>query len=346
MGLMGAMMKGARAMAQRVVGSSPKAAKVVMDVKRMSVQDLRAQAWHEQRAAGDVSHCDPARSKMNQRDAYGGHLLDPDKAVAQFIEDKGLRLDRRNQKPATSFVLSASAEWFKGDGPGGFDEAKVKAWSAASHKWLKQEFGEGVVHVSLHLDEQTPHIHAKVVPFVERTTKRGQVIRQVSHHSHPAFAGRKSYARVLDRYSEAVAHLGIERGEPMPEGAKGTHKTTRQWLAEQARALAGVGEEAKAIAAEREKIRAVAQALELDRLRLEEARREQAAQRRELLAVADELEAKERAMGKAPTPGPKAVERVRDTTPIPQREAAPLPAKRVEKRARRVTFRQSGSERE
>ena len=346
MGLMGMLAKGAKAIGQRVAGGSPKAAKVVMDVKRMSVQDVRAQAWHEQRAAGDVSHCDPERTPLNRRGAYGDHLLDPDKAVEQFIKDKGLRVDRRNEKPCTSFVLSASAEWFKGDGPGGFDQEKVQAWSTASHKWLKQEFGEGVVHVSLHLDEQTPHIHAKVVPFVERTTKRGKVIRQVSHHQHPAFRGRKSYARVLDRYSEAVAHLGIERGDPMPEGAMGTHKTTRQWLAEQARALAGVGDEAKAIAAEREKIRAVAQALELDRLRLEEARREQTAQRRELLAVADELEAKERAMGRAPTPGPKAVERVRDTTPIPQREADPLPPKRVEKRARRATFRQSGAGRE
>ena len=335
MGLMGAMIRGARSMAQRVAGSRPKAPKVVMNVQRQSVKDLAAQADHEKRKKGDVTHCDPSRSHLNQRDAYGGHLLDPDKAVAEFIEDKGLRLDRRNEKPCTSFVLSASAEWFKGDGPGGFDEAKVKAWSAASHKWLASEFGEGVVHVSLHLDEQTPHIHAKVVPFIERTTKRGQVIKQATHHRHPALTGRKSYARLLDRYAEAVEHLGIERGEPMPEGAKGTHKTTRQWLADQARALAGGSEYVAALATERAKVRAVAEALELDRLKLEQARAAQERQRAQLVEVADVLVAKEEAMGRAPSPALEAARTVQPTPAIPQREAEPLP-KRVEKRARRA----------
>lgn len=336
MGLMGAMMKGAKALGQRLAGSSGKAPKVVMDVKRMGTQDLRAQAWHEQRNRGDVSHCDPERAGLNQRDAYKGHLLAPDKAVAEFIQDKRLRVDRRNEKPCTSFVLSASSEFFKGDGPGGFDQAKVAAWSSASHKWLVSEFGEGVVHVSLHLDEQTPHIHAKVVPFVERTTKRGMVIRQVSHHLHPSFRGRKSYARLLDRYAAAVEHLGIERGDPMPEDAKGSHKTTRQWLADQARALAGGADEVAAVAAERAEVRAVRAALELDRMKLEEARREQEAQRLQLIAEADRLDAKERAMGREPSPV-EATRTVQRTAPIPQQEAPALPpTKRVEKRARRA----------
>lgn len=344
MGLMGMLAKGAKAIGQRVGGGRPKAPKTVMNVQRQSVQSLRAQAWHEQRAAGDVSHCDPERAHLNKRGAYGNHTLDPDKAATEFIRDKRLRVDPRNEKPITSFVLSASPEFFKGDGPGGFDEAKVKAWSAASHKWLASEFGEGVVHVSLHLDEQTPHIHAKVVPVVERTTKRGMVIRQVSHHQHPAFRGRKSYARVLDRYAAAVAHLGIERGEPPPEGAKGTHKTTRQWLADQARALGGQSEQMEALAAERAKVREVAEQLELDRLKLERAREAQLEARREIDAALDDLGKREHAMGKTPPPKPQAVERGREPS-IPQREADPLPAKRVEKRARRSTLRQSGFDR-
>lgn len=345
MGLMGMLGKGVKAIGQRVAGGRPKAAKVVMDVKRMSLQDVRAQAWHEQRAAGDVSHCDPAMTHRNARNAYGDHLLDPDKAVEQFIKDKRLRIDRRNEKPVTSFVLSASAEWFKGEGPGGFDQAKVAAWSTASHKWLASEFGEGVVHVSLHLDEQTPHIHAKVVPVVERTTKRGMVIRQVSHHQHPAFRGRKSYARVLDRYSEAVAHLGIERGDPMPEGAKGNHKTTRQWLADQARALGGQSEQMEALAAERAKVREVSEQLELDRLKLERVREEYERYRVQLGEQADVIIAKEEAMGRAPSPALEKVRTVQPAPRIPQQEADPLPAKRVEKRARRATLRQSGFDR-
>lgn len=336
MGLMGMLSKGAKAIGQRVAGGRPKAPKTVMNVERQSVQSLRAQAWHEQRKAGDVSHCDPERAHLNKRGAYGNHTLDPDKAATEFIRDKRLRVDPRNEKPITSFVLSASPEFFKGDGPGGFDEEKVRAWSAASHKWLASEFGEGVVHVSLHLDEQTPHIHAKVVPVVERTTKRGMVIRQVSHHQHPAFRGRKSYARVLDRYAEAVAHLGIERGDPPPEGAKGTHKTTRQWLADQARALGGQSEQMEALAAERAKVREVAEQLELDRLKLERVREEYERYRVQLGEQADVIIAKEEAMGQAPSPALEKVRTVQPAPRIPQQEADPLPAKRVEKRARRA----------
>lgn len=234
LGALGAAKQAARGLVRRPSNGR----RVVFDVKRQSPGQLGAQDRHEQRIKGDVSHVDPSRTHLNRRRAYGDHILEPSRAVDDYIRDKNARVDPRNLTPCTSFVLSASHEWFKGDSPHGFNDERVRDWSNASMKWLESNFGDDVVHVSLHMDEKTPHIHAKVVPIVERTTKRGTVIRQVSHHSHPAFKGRRSYERLLTSYADALAPLGLERGDSLPDEARADTRTARQWVDDQARAAA------------------------------------------------------------------------------------------------------------
>lgn len=234
LGALGAAKQAARGLRRQ----SSNGRKIVFDVKRQSLGDLAAQDRHEQRIKGDVTHVDPSREHLNRRRGYDDHLLEPSKAVTSYIEATGARVDPRNQTPCTSFVLSASHEWFKGDGPHGFDQQRVRDWSNASVGWLESTFGDDLVHISLHMDEKTPHLHAKVVPTTERTTKRGTVIRQVSHHGHPAFKGRRSYARLLTSYAEALEPLGLERGDSLPDGARADTRTARQWVDDQARTVA------------------------------------------------------------------------------------------------------------
>lgn len=337
LGAFGAAKQAVRGMAKR----SSNGRKIVFDVKRQSFGDLAAQDRHEQRKTGDVTHVVKSRAHLNERSAYGDHLLEPSKAVEAYIKDKDARIDPRNITPCTSFVLSASHDWFKGDGPDGFNEQRVNDWSAASVGWLQDTFGEDVVHVSLHMDEKTPHIHAKVVPITQRTTKRGTVVRQVSHHGHPAFRGRRSYARLLSSYAAAVEPLGLERGDEAPEGARADARTARQWTADQARAVAR--DRAK-VDQERSFVDHSAQIIEQQRLDLIRTREELEKFRIGLteqaqVAVAD-LERAEKPVS-APTrqlaqsqPSPAIPPRVvpppRDWTP---------PA--TEKRARRKTTRQS-----
>lgn len=224
--------------------------KAVLDVKRMTMQDAYAQWLHEERSAGDVSHCDETRAHLNEAWGYNGHDKNPYQAAKDFIKDKSPKIDKRNVKPITSLVLSASPEYFLGK-DGKEDEAKTAAWVKATTDWVRKEFGDDLVQLSLHRDEKTPHIHARLVPTYTKKTKRGEV-RQVSHNNHPAFKGPKSYYRLWDRYAAAVAPLGIERGEHTPPEAKGSQRAAKQWLSDVARKWSGRAQQL-AVVEEREK---------------------------------------------------------------------------------------------
>lgn len=310
--------------------------KVVMDIKRQSLGDLAAQDRHEQRVKGDVSHVEASRTPLNRRRAHGDHLLEPSRAVSSYIKDRRARVDPRNKAPCTSFVLSASHEWFKGDGPHGFNEQRVRDWSNASMRWLESTFGEDVAHVSLHMDEKTPHIHAKVVPITTRTTKRGTVVHQVSHHGHPAFKGRRSYERLLTSYADALAPLGLERGDSLPDGARADTRTARQWVDDQARAAArersGLAQQRAALDGEAQELRRRSDQLARERADLRQDRRALVQTRAELEQCRQELQGAAqgvihdlRQVGRVQTVNTGQVARSEPLRAVPELTATPSP---------------------
>lgn len=213
--------------------------RAVLDIQRIGWGALKAHAQHERREIGDRSHTDPNRTPKN---SFAGLDKCPEEAVKRYLERTGAKIDKRNEKPFTRILLSASPEYFRpgrSDQSGTYDARRVKVWTLASMAWLRQEFGYDLVHVALHVDETTPHLHAVIVPTYEKHTKR-RTSRQVSHHKHPAFAGENSYEACHDRYAAAVHDLGIARGERTPEGAKRKrHQTKRQWLGDALRKFQG-----------------------------------------------------------------------------------------------------------
>jgi Plasmid recombination enzyme len=75
---------------------------------------------------------------------------------------------------AVEILLTASPEYFRPDDPsryGDYQSDRLADWTAATVKWLKQEYGDKIVRAALHLDEATPHIHAYLVP----TDENGQL---------------------------------------------------------------------------------------------------------------------------------------------------------------------------
>lgn len=311
---------------------SAKPHKAVLDVKRMTMQEVYGQWLHEERVAGDLSHTNADKSHLNERFGYNDHDSNPYYATKEYIKDKSLRIDKRNVKPVTAILLSASPEFFD-DGKGGWDNKKLAAWTKASSAWLGKEFGEDLVHMSLHLDEKTPHIHAKVVPTYEKTTKRGKT-RQVSHNNHAAFKGPGSYYRLWDRYAAAVAPLGIERGTHTPPEARGSNRSAKQWLRDVARKWNGRAETV-AVLDEREKVLNRTQ----ERLFRDETRnqgRSDFLDKREAVLEQREKSLVEQALL---LPGKEERDALRAAIIEKQRQAkkpAPVEAvKRVEKRARR-----------
>lgn len=122
-------------------------------------------------------------------------------------------------------LLSASPEFFQADG-------NIEKWSHQSVCWLKAEFGEKILSAVLHLDEQTPHIHAIIRVDEEKSrvhpvTKERMPSKRMLCYSDK-FVDRKEVlirariegrshldtklGRFQTRYAEAVKSLGLERG--------------------------------------------------------------------------------------------------------------------------------------
>lgn len=247
--------------------------KLVLRVQRRTLEDIPGFAMHESRTGGNLRHVDPERTKRNRVLVGSGHpardlfAAFKDLAATNFEEEvKALRKSRgkkaaasreakgpqkpydpKNNRPWTEVLVSASPQYFSpnGEPPGQWNEQRIEAFIQRVHDVLTEKFGDGVVHLSIHLDEETVHAHAAILPIVEKTSKRRGRQRLVSHRSHPEFftpdvpknalvdalgnpleglARREKrlelqadvitgFERFQDSTGAAFADLGIERGE-------------------------------------------------------------------------------------------------------------------------------------
>ena len=165
------------------------------------------------------------------------------------------------EKPYLRIVLSASPEYFRPGDPsavGTWDEDRLAAWEEATMNQLRAEHGDDLIFAELHLDEDTPHIHAVVAPTYLRKArvpgkqKRGETpeqfeerkaaarasegVRTVGRASHPTLSKQGSFQRLRERMTVAVDHLGIDYGEDRaidaPDG-----QSTREWVIQEAARL-------------------------------------------------------------------------------------------------------------
>ena len=118
------------------------------------------------------------------------------------------------------------------------NEDRLDEWCSDNLKYLADTFGrENIVSAVLHMDEQTPHIHATLVPIVKGERKRKKKEEQVRkrYRKKPTETARlcaddimtraklKSYQ---DTYAQAMSGYGLQRGI---DGSEAKHITTRQY---------------------------------------------------------------------------------------------------------------------
>ena len=130
---------------------------------------------------------------------------------------------------AREFFLGMSPEWAEGK-----SKREIDAWAAANIDWLQHRFGaERVKFAVLHLDEQTPHIAAYVVPL-KADTKEGRGNGWTLSDRELRLGGNKdALVELQDEYAEAMAKFTLARGV---RGSKTTHKKTSEWRREQKQA--------------------------------------------------------------------------------------------------------------
>lgn len=215
----------------------------------------------------------PARSHLNR-------ILEGDKnglmqSLRNFYDRGVQKPTAQSEKPYLRIVLSASPEYFRPGDPdaaGTWDEGRLAAWIEASMNQLREEHGADLVFAELHLDEDTPHIHAVVAPTYARKArkpgkvKRGETpdqfearkavalasegVRTVGRASHPTLSKQGSFQRLRERMTVALDHLGIEYGEDRAIDAP-PGKSTREWVIEKA---AQLREQERQLKEDREKL--------------------------------------------------------------------------------------------
>lgn len=146
---------------------------------------------------------------------------------------------RKDAVVAVELVLSASPEWFDGltkDRAALHRHPKFREWSKASLAWARAEFGQNIVDVALHMDESSPHMHVLAVPL----TRDGRLCAK-------EVLARSELTRRQDSYAQALAGLGLDRGQSAKETKRRHIKLTEE---------PGAGGKASALAADLAKARA------------------------------------------------------------------------------------------
>ena len=151
------------------------------------------------------------------------HLADgktPYQAARHLLD--GAERRNRDTVLCREIVLSASPSYFRPgrESMGGvFEPDRVKAWAAVSLAWAKRQWPDQLASAVLHLDEMTPHMHLLVVPRVNSAAGVWKL-------NSKALFDRERLRDLQTAYGEAMAPLGIRRGEP---GSMATHSEARQF---------------------------------------------------------------------------------------------------------------------
>jgi hypothetical protein len=132
--------------------------------------------------------------------------------------------ERRNRDTVLcrEIVLSASPSHFRPGREhigGAYELDRVKVWATASLAWAKRKWPEQLASAVLHLDEMTPHLHLLVVPRVKSAEGAWKL-------NSKALFDRERLRDLQTSYGEAMAPLGIRRGEP---GSQAMHSEVRQF---------------------------------------------------------------------------------------------------------------------
>lgn len=118
------------------------------------------------------------------------------------------------------------------------NEGRLDEWCSDNLKYLADTFGkENIVSAVLHMDEQTPHIHATLVPIVKGERKRKKKEEQVKkrYRKKPTDTARLCADEIMtraklksyqDTYAQAMSSYGLQRGI---DGSEAKHISTRQY---------------------------------------------------------------------------------------------------------------------
>ena len=147
---------------------------------------------------------------------------------------------RKDACLAVEVLLSASEDYFRptGGAPYARDAEKIEAFAQASLAHLQREFGHRLTAAVLHLDEQTPHVHALIVPLETKLrspagrTKDRTPRETLALNANGLLGSRDTLRDYQERYETALTPLGVGPRTRKELGAP-NRTTVAGWYARQ-----------------------------------------------------------------------------------------------------------------
>lgn len=185
------------------------------------------------------NNVDASRTHLN-RDLvqFPANVTNRTEAIAHRIATSGIyRKVADNQVKALRFILSGSHEdmlQLESDG-------RLEEWCHSTMQWLYTTFGKAnVVAATLHADEETPHIHATVVPIVTGERRKA---KQEAENGKRKYKTKKNKIRLCaddlltpkkleeyqTSYAEQMRPFGLSRGV---QGSEAKHRTNMEYYKE------------------------------------------------------------------------------------------------------------------
>jgi len=193
-------------------------------------------------------NADPTRTHLNRElIQFPDGVRSRTAAIQHRLNTAGLkRKIGKNQVQAIRVVLTGThADMEQIDQTGRLDE-----WCQDNLDWLRKTYGtDNVVSAVLHMDEETPHIHATVIPIVqtERKKQKKELTAKKRYRAKaPAprlcadeVMSRANLIRYQDTYAEQMEAYGLQRGI---KGSEAQHISTHEYY----RSLIAQGEDLQA----------------------------------------------------------------------------------------------------
>ena len=206
----------------------------VLHVEKTSGTDA-AMSAHIERTI-KPKNADESRTHLNRElITFPDGVESRTQAIQHRLDTAGLtRKIGNNQVRAIRVLLTGTHE----DMERITNEGRLDEWCDDNLKYLSDTFGrENIVSAVLHMDEQTPHIHATLVPIVKGERKRKKKEEQVKkrYRKKPTDTARLCADEIMtraklksyqDTYAQAMSSYGLRRGI---DGSEAKHITTRQY---------------------------------------------------------------------------------------------------------------------
>ena len=193
-------------------------------------------------------NADPTRTHLNRElIQFPDGVRNRTAAIQHRLDTAGLkRKIGKNQVQAIRIVLTGThADMEQIEQTNRLDE-----WCKDNIDWLRKTYGaDNVVSAVLHMDEETPHIHATIVPIVQterKKQKKEQTAKKRYRTKAPAprlcadeVMSRANLIRYQDTYAEQMVAYGLQRGI---KGSEAQHISTHEYY----RSLIAQGEDLQA----------------------------------------------------------------------------------------------------